>query len=355
MAKTRSSLWALRHGQKLARAGKLAESLAAFNAFPGEPADFRLLIHHALTLARAGQADAALEKSSKAAQTAPADAVPALFNAYLLLRFSRIGEAEAELKRAEELSHGGSTSSGSANPIVPSLRAALDILGDKPADGCRKLLEGPVTDNLEILGWLLALIERKVFEAVGTNSGAIPPKPEKEPAPEKAPADASNLSADTCAKRGQRLLESGKPAAAVKYLEQAAKSRPDNADNRAVYGAALFEAGEFERAEAELSQTPEKGSLTGVAQFYRAANSYRLGRYEAAIELLDTLPKTGDVVLYREWRDYVRGMALVALGRTAEAADCLAVFINAEPELLRRRLNVAVEVLAEKRPCSTSS
>ena len=98
-----------------------------------------------------------------------------------------------------------------------------------------------------------------------------------------------------------------------------------------------------------------KGHMAGVAQFYRAANAYRLGRYHTALELIDTLPTTGDIFFYREWCGYIRGMALVARGRPEEAAGLLATFLNTEPTLLERRLKKAIEIFAEDEPCSTPS
>ena len=346
MASRSSIIRALRRGQKLARLGRLGESLVAFDA-AGDSNDVQLLVQHALILARAGQMEAALEKSAKAVALARDDVVPAVFNAYLMLRSGRLDEADGELQRAAKLSP--------ENPIVPSLSAALDILRGSPAKGCRRLLAGPVTDNLDILGWALATVERTVFEAVGTDSGAIPPDVEGGEESDKPPDAVPAQSAGACAKRGEKLLEAGKPRTAAMYLERAVELKPDDAERRAVYGAALFEAGEFERAEAQLAQAPTKGAMSGVAQFYRAATAYRLGQYERALELLDTLPVTGDAFLYREWFDYVRGMAVMALGRTDEAAGYLALFLDVEPELLERRLKKAIQILAESEPCSTSS
>jgi len=346
MAKIRSSRWALRRGQRLARAGKLDASLAAFGT-AGDTNDFQLLTHHALTLARAGQGDAALERSATAAAAAPDDVVPAVFNAYVMLRSGRLDEAKGELDRAAKLSP--------RNPIVHSLSAVVDMLAGKLVQGCEKLLAGAVTDNLEMLGWILAVIERKVFERVGTDSGAIPPDVEGGPKADVTPSSIPDLSVRACAKRGERLLESGKPKKALKYLERAVQLKPDDAAHRAMYGAALFEASEFERAEAELVAAPKKGPLAGVAQFYHAANAYRLDQYETALELLDTLPMVGDVFLFSEWCDYIRGMALVALDRTGEAAPHLAAFIDSEPAVVERRLKKAIAIFRESDPCSTQS
>ena len=345
MAIIRSSRWALTRGQKLARAGKLEDALAAFET-AGDSSDPHVLLHHALTLARAGRGDEAVGKSAQAAAAAPDDVVPAAFNAYLLLRFGALDAAEAELERAGKLS--------ASNPIVPSLGGALAILRGRAADGCEALLAGPMTDNLEILGWVLAIVERAVFEAVGTDSGAIPPEPEKGAKRDVPPAEVPALSARAASKKGQRLLEAGKPKSAVKYWEHAVSKKPDDADQRALYGAALFEAGEFERAEAELARAPEKGPLCGVAQFYRAANAYRLGRYDTVLQLLDSLPLVGDAFFYQEWCDYLRGMTLVAMGRTDAAAGHLAVFIDTEPGVVARRLKKAITLLGEDEPCSTS-
>jgi len=346
MSPTYSTSRALKRGQRLARAGKPGDALAAFDA-AGDNDDFQLLVQHALALARAGQTGAALERSAKAAAAAPGDVVPAVFNAYLMLRAGRLDAAEAEIDRAAKLSP--------ANAIAPTLGAALDVLRGRAAEGCTKLLEGPVTDNLEILGWTLAIVERAIFERVGTNSGAIPPEDEHDKEAGHPPDAVPERRARWCARRGEKLLEAGKPRTALKYIARAVELEPDDAGHRATYGAALFEAEHFERAEAELSRAPQKGPVAGVAQFYRAANAYRLGRFETVIELLDTLPMTGDAVLYAEWFDYIRGMALVALGRTDEAAGHLAAFLDTEPALLQRRLNKALEILSEEDECSTPS
>jgi len=347
MAKARSSGWALWKGQTLARAGKTGESLVAFNA-AGASDDPRLLVQHALALARAGQSNAALEKSARAVAQAPDDAVPAVFNAYLLLRSGRTEPAVEELRRAAILSP--------KNPMVPSLSAAVDILAGRLADGCERLLGGPRTDNLEVLGWILAAVERQIFERVGTDSGAIPPDSERSEGHDKPPETIPNLSARACAKRGQRHLEAGRPRTAAVYLARAVEGKPDDAaDQRAMYGAALFESGQFEPAEAELAQAPEDGPLADVARFYRAANAYRLGDSERAIELLDAVGMAGDMFLYQEWADYIRGMALVALGRTDRAAAPLAAFIDAEPTLIEQRLKKAIEIGRKDEPCSTQS
>jgi len=335
MASTTLATWALGRGQKLARAGKTDEALATFESETAS-GNYRLLIHHALTLARAGQADKALEQSAAAAAAAPEDGLPAVFNTYLLLRSGRLEQAEAELNRAKGLLP--------LNPIVSSLSAALDILRGNAVDGCTRLLEGPLTDNLDILGWIMAVVERRIFEAAGTDSGAIPP--ENERAPDDRPPDAvPELSAGAYSRKGQDLLEKGRPKSALKYLARAAELNPDDPALHATYGAALFEAGEFERAKTALARVPAKGPLAGVAQFYRAAAAYRLGEYEAALHLLDTLPRTGDVVLYLEWCDYIRGMTLVALGRPVEAAKHLAAFIDVEPGVAPRRFAKALELL----------
>jgi tetratricopeptide (TPR) repeat protein len=337
---------ALRRGQKRARAGKLDEALEAF-ATPGDTADVRLLTQHALALARAGRSSAALDKIAQAAASAPKDPVPAIFRAYLLLRSGRSEEAAAELERARGLAPD--------NPVLATLSAVCDILEGHPAAGCRQLLEGPVTDNGEVIAWTLAVVEGRIHEAVGTDSGAVPPEPEK-PDPKDAPPEAlPELSADAAARRGRKLLEEGRPNAALPYVARATAQAPDEAEHHAMYGAALFETGHFEEAEAELARAPEDGPLVGVAGFYRAANAYRLGRHEAALELLDEVPLVGDAFFYREWCEYVRGMALVALGRTDEAAPYLATFIDAEPEVVERRLKKAIELLPEEEECCTSS
>lgn len=345
MVSTRLATWALRRGQKLAHAGKTDEALATFES-ESASGNSRLLTQYALTLAQAGQADKALEQSAAAAATAPEDGVPAVFNACLLLRFGRLEAAETELNRARDLLP--------LNPIVPSLSAALDILRGKPVDGCTKLLEGPLTDNLDILGWIMTVVERRIFEVAETNSGAIPPEDER-PADDRPPDAVPELSAGACSRKGQDLLEKGKPKSALKYLARSTELKPDDPAYHATYGAALFEAGEFERAKAELERVPAKGPIGGVAQFYRAAAAYRLGEYEAALHLLDTLPRKGDVVLYLEWCDYIRGMTLVALDRLPEAAKCLAAFIDTEPSLITRRLTKALELLGGDTSCSTSS
>ena len=263
--------------------------------------------------------------------------VPALFHAYLTLRFGSPDQAAPEIERAAKLSR--------TNPIVPTLAAAAELLAGDPVKGCRQLLAGPLTDNLDILGWVLALVEHRIFEAVGTDSAAVPPESEHDLKHDTPPRKPPAGSAAAAARRGERLLESGRPHTALAYLERAATLKPKDPDIRAMYGAALFEAGQFDRAEEQLAAVPADGLLGGVAQFYRAANAYRLGRPETAIELLDSMPMTGDAFHYREWCDYVRGMALVAMGRPDRAAEHLAAFIDTEPALVERRLNKAVELL----------
>ncbi len=346
MRATRSSRWALRRGQRLARSGKLDDALAAFDA-ARDSGDPRLVIQHALTLARAGRGDAALEVVSRATAAAPGDAVAAMFHAYLLLRLGRTMDAGSELERAAKHSP--------TNPTIRSLAAARDILSGCVAEGCRKLLTGPRTENLDILAWILALVEQKLFEVRGTDTGALPPEPADAAKPEAVSEPAPGLSADACAKRGRKLLEANKPKAAAKYLARAAELRPDDADVRAMLGAALFEAGEFSRAAAELAAAPQKGPLAGVAQFYRAAAAYRLERFDETLALLDTISLTGDGFFYKEWCSYVRGMTLAALGRVDEAAEHLAAFIDVEPDVVERRLTKAVQLLAEVGTCSMPS
>ena len=346
MSSDYSTTKALKRGQTLARSGKTDEALEIFAA-TGDTDNPHLLVQYALALARAGQTEAALDKIARAVSVAPDDVVPAAFNAYVLLRAGRLDAAEPEIKRAAQLSP--------HNLIPPTLDATLHILRNDAAQGCRKLLDGPVTDNLEILGWALALAERVIYEHVGTDSGAIPPDEDHDEEADQPPDTIPGKSARRCARKGEKLLESGKPQTAARYLERALKLEPGNADYRATYGAALFEAKEFERAEAELAQAPKKGSVAGVAQFYRAANAYRLGNSERALELLGTIPMTGDAVLYKEWFDFVRGMTLVALNRVDEAAVPLAAFLDTEPDLLERRLKKALTLLSEAEQCSTPS
>ena len=346
MSSTYSTTRALKRGQRLARAGKTDEALAAFAA-AGDTDNTHLLAQYALTLARAGQTEVALDKIARAAASAPDDVVPAAFNAYLLLRAGRLDAAEPEIERAAKLSP--------QNLIPPTLAAALDILRADATQGCRKLLDNPATDNLEILGWVLALAERLIYERVGADSGAIPPDDDHDDKADRPPDTVLEKSARRCARMGEKLLESGRPRTAASYLARAVELEPDNAAHRAAYGAALFEAKEFEQAEAQLAQAPKRGSVAGVAQFYRAANAYRLGNSETTLELLDTIPMTGDAVLYEEWFDFVRGMALVALGRVDEAAVPLAAFLDTEPDLFERRLKKALTLLSEAEQCSTPS
>jgi len=346
MSSNYSTTRALKRGQKLARAGKTDKALAVFAAV-GDTDNAHLLVQYALTLARAGQTESAIEKSARAASADPDDVVPAAFNAYLLLRAGHLDAAQPEIERAAKLSP--------RNLIPPTLDAAVDILRADPAQGCRKLLDCPATDNLEILGWVLALVERIIYERVGTDSGAIPPDEDHDEEADQPPNTVPDKSASRCARHGEKLLESGKPRTAVRYLERAVELEPDNTNYRATYGAALFEAKEFERAEVELAKAPQKGAVAGVTQFYRAANAYRLGNSETTLELLDSIPMTGDAVLYEEWFDFVRGMALVALDRVDEAAVPLAAFLDTEPDLLERRLKKALALLSEAEQCSTPS
>jgi len=346
MSSNYSTTQALKRGQTLARAGKTDEALDVFAAV-GDTDNPHLLIQHALTLARAGQTGSAIEKSARAAVAAPDDVVPAAFNAYLLLRAGRLDAAQPEIERAAKLSP--------HNLIPPTLDAALDVLRADTAQGCRKLLDDPATDNLEILGWVLALVERVIYELAATDSGAIPPDDEHDEKADQPPDTVPDKPARHCARQGEKLLESGKPRTAVRYLERAVELEPDNANYRATYGAALFEAKEFEQAETELAKAPQNGAIVGVTQFYRAANAYRLGNNETTLELLDTIPMTGDAVLYEEWFDFVRGMALVALDRVDEAAVPLAAFLDTEPDFLERRLKKALTLLSEAQQCSTPS
>jgi tetratricopeptide (TPR) repeat protein len=348
MATTLTSRQALRRGQTLARANKLDDALAAFEA-AGESDNPQLLIHHALTLARAGQADAALAKSAKAAAVAPDDVVPTVFNAYLMLRSARLDDAATELERARGLSP--------KNPLVPSLEAAHDVLSGRVVEGCEKLLAGPVTDNLDVLGWIVAAVETALFERAGLRAaeGTVPPDAEHDRDGEPGPDKVAAQSARRCMSRGEKLLEAGCPQAAAAYLKRATDEKPGDVAARAMYGAALFEAGRFEQAEGQLSRVPKESPMAGVAQFYRAATAYRLGNHETALELLDTLPMKGDVFLYQEWCDYIRAMALLAAGRTDEAARHLAAFIDIEPDTVERRLKKTIELLREDDTCSTQS
>jgi len=342
-----NSTWrALRRGQKLARRGRLDDALAAFDA-AGDVGHPPFLVQHALALAGAGRLEAAVEKAAKAAAADPDDAVPAAFHAYLLLRAGRLAAARAELGRAESL--------GTRNPLVRSLRAALALLRGEVRDGCRGLLGGPLTDNLDVLGWTLGVLERKLFERAGANTGALPPESDLDRESDELPRTLPQRSARACARKGKKRLETGRPNGAAAFLGRAVSLAPENAEYRTMYGAALFEAGDFERAESELAAVPQEDAAAGVAQFYRAANAYRLGRYEQAMELLNTLPMSGDAFLYQEWFDYVRGMALVALDRTDEAAPHLAAFLATDPALMPRRLARALALFEEEAPCSTPS
>jgi tetratricopeptide (TPR) repeat protein len=336
----------LRRGQKLARAGKLDEALAAFDR-AGEATDYRLHLHHALTLASAGRTDEAWKKSAQAVEAAPEDVVPMAFHAYLLLRNGRLDDATATLKRARELP--------AENPLVPSLEAACDVLAGQVAEGCSKLLAGPVTDNLNVLGWILATVEAALFRTVGVRAaeGTVPPETERRGDAAPDSDEVARLSPKRCLSRGEKAIESGRPHQAVAYLERAAAALPEEMSCQTMYGAALFECEQFEASEATLAKVPSDSPMAGVAQFYRAAASYRLGRYETALELLDTLPMKGDVFFYQEWFDYIRAMALVALGRTDAAVKHLAAFIDIEPETVERRLKKAVALLKENTPCST--
>jgi len=60
------------------------------------------------------------------------------------------------------------------------------------------------------------------------------------------------------------------------------------------------------------------------------------------------LPETGDVVLYRDWFDLIRGLSLAALGRISDAAPRLASFINSEDGFFDKRLRKAVELFGER-------
>lgn len=336
----------LRRAQKLERRGRVDDALATFEE--SDSGDPRLLVQHALALARAGRGEEAVRKIDRARAAAPDDAVPALFAAHLTLRFGEGDAAGDALRRAEELAP--------RNPIVPTLRAAEAIVRGQVREGCEALLAGPVTDNLEILGWVLARVESELFKAVGSDSGAVPPEPET-PRRDEPPDDLSGVSVAKCMRRGERLLETGRPKSAAAHLARAMEKKPDAPALRVLYGAALAESGRFQEADAQLRQVPSDSPLGDVGQLYRAAVAYRLGQYDTALELLDTLPTGGDVFLYQEWCDYIRGMILVALGRTGEAAGHLARFLDVEPGLLDRRLGKAIDILGKQKeePCSTPS
>ena len=70
-----------------------------------------------------------------------------------------------------------------ANPMTGTLEAAVQLLRGETVAACERLLGEPMTDNLEILGWLLAVIERKIMDAVGTDSGALPPEEQHDVVP----------------------------------------------------------------------------------------------------------------------------------------------------------------------------
>ena len=328
----------LRRGQKLARAGRTDEALAAF-AEPDSD-DPRLLTQHALALARAGRIEEAVARVDHAESAAPDNPVPALFGAYLKIRQGDDEEAANSLRRAEELAPD--------NPLVPTLSAARRIVTGRVIEGCMRLLLGPITDNLEVLGWVLARVEQALFEAVGTDSNAIPPDPPASK-PDEPPDDLSDVPFSKCVQRGEHLLETGRPKSAAAYLLRAIEEKPDDLTVRGLCGAALAECGRFREARVRLEGVPQDSPLGDVAQLYRAAVAYRLGDYERALTLVDTLPMEGDVFLFQEWCDYIRGMILVALGRIDEAALHLAVFLDAEPDLLKKRLTIAIKLLGERK------
>jgi tetratricopeptide (TPR) repeat protein len=405
MSATRSPISALKHGQACVRAGRLDNGLAAFEA-AGETRHPHLLLHHGLTLLRAGRGDEAAAKLAAAAASAPKDVVPAVFHAYVLLRTKQLDAAREALDRARSLSD--------ENPLVPTLTAALDIFEGRVAEGCRTLLDGPVTDNLDVLTWILAGVERRMFEAVGPEaaSGILP----AEPSPDDEPPESVDLnSAEACGRIAEGAAESACPKAATVYAERAVELEPDSARWRTLYGGALFDSGRFEEAQAQfdaarfrragrmerlgsalahrlrgrrfagllagliaplwgwrsfwrhVSQTQRRegvGTLAAISRvrakardealarksfrplwhLYRAANGYRLGRFDDALKTIDSMPDAGDAILYQELRDYIRGMVLVALNRLDEAAVHLGRYIDSDLQLVQRRLTRAVEV-----------
>ena len=326
---------ALRRGQLLAKSGRVDEALSTFASAIEE--DAQLLVHHALTLARAGRMNEALEKSARAAGLG--DEGTARFHAYLLLRAGKAREGETALKKAQALAP--------SHPLVLTLTAALELIEGRAVEACKKLLAGPVSDNLELLGWILALVEERIYQKQGPDSDVLPPEPQSK-VPDEPLEVPTRLSNRAATRKGSNALEAGRPKTAMKFLEHATTLKPDDTDARALLGAALFEAHDFERAEATLALVPCDAPLGGVAQFYRAANAWRLGKNELALELVDSLPERGDVVLYRDWFDLIRGLALAALGRTDEAANKLASFINTEPGFFEKRLKKAMEVFGER-------
>ncbi|MFW6158149.1 MAG: tetratricopeptide repeat protein, partial [Planctomycetota bacterium] len=216
----------LRRAQKLERSGRLDEALAAFEESDSD--DPRLQVQHALALGRADRGEDAVRKIQRARSADPDHPVPALFGAYLALRFGKPDAAGEALRRAEELAP--------QNPIAPTLRAAEAIVRGGVREGCEALLAGPVTDNLEVLGWVLARVEAELLRAVGSDSGAIPPEPET-PRRDEPPDDLSGVSAAKCMRRGERLLETGRPKSAAAYLARAMENKPDEPTPRVLYGA----------------------------------------------------------------------------------------------------------------------
>jgi tetratricopeptide (TPR) repeat protein len=405
MTATRSSTVALKDGQALVRAGKLAAALDAFRS-AGETDHPHVLLHHGLALLRAGDGDGAVDQLAAAVAAAPGDVVPAVFHAYVLLRAGRLDEAADALERAQTLSR--------ENPLVPSLEAALDILQGRVADGCRRLLDGPLTDNLGVLSWIVAALERRLFEAVGPDAaaGILP----AESNPKDDPPDEAGLnSAEACGRMAENAAESACPRTAAVFAARAVELDPASARWRTLYGGALFDSGRFEDAREQLDAARFRGGdrverlrtalrhrlrgrplaglravllapvwswrsfwrdvartrrRDGVGTFaaisrvrarardesfarksyrplwhlYRAANSYRLGRFDEALATIDAMPAVGDAILYQELRDFIRGMVLVALDRVNEAADHLGRYIDTDLRLVQRRLQRGIEI-----------
>ena len=271
---------------------------SSWRPIPRRRAGLRPLVQQAWARARAGKTAIAVTKSAEAGIAAPHGVVPAIFQAYFLLRIGRIDEAERAIAGRGSLAHesdgGDAEGAGRHSPAA-----------GRPT-GCGACSTGRSRTTSRC--WVvLALVERRLHqEAVGTDSGAIPrrgkgletkkrqhPTVNSQQSTFKIEHRTSNIERRTPngrgktldrgdgtsheeyggaqgparvhraragkerrgqrpAAKGQQLLEAGDAKGALPLLARAVGPDPDNAGDRSIYAAALFESGEFTRGEEEF-------------------------------------------------------------------------------------------------------
>lgn len=325
--------WLTGRGDRLLSKGRTDEAAECFRRAASLAPSAGRLLHLAIAQADAADTQPAVESARQAVHLAPCDAFA---HSVLAILFAERGERDKAAVHLEAAS--------AARPGHPMARAATVFIRllEVPRDALSVLAVEPVIDNPFVRARFLAQLEiiaRSASNAAAEFSEARSDNAERtqagSPVVSKAPraslwarllGRSPRQLARGLARRGLRQFENQKVDNGVDFFRRALVIDPSCSEARLYLGCALFELERYGESVALLKEFVQEKHVDELALFYYGAASCRLGRYEEALAALDRVAAGQREYDFQEWLPYFRGVALLGLGRRAEA---LAMFRQA--------------------------